>query len=1132
MDPGGAAMPGIQVTLTGEDNGFVRTVTTTSEGFFAFPDLTAATFTLSIEASGFKTYRQTSIAIDAGESRSVGQIRLELGHVSEEVTVTAEPAAVNLVTGEHSGTLTGEQLDEIALRGRDIFDAVSLMPGVVDTTDGREAPSPNSPANIFILGGRNDQKNVTIDGMSILDTGSNAAVSAMPSMDSVAEMKVMMSAYSAENGRNPASISIITRGGGNQFHGQASFYFRNEALNANNYFSNEAGEPRQEYRYNIASYSIGGPVILPKYHPSRKRLFFFFSQEFQNQVVAYPVEEVTVPTALERQGDFSQSYNNKGNKVNVQDPQNGKKAFPGNVIPASRLNQVGQNILNIFPLPNFVDPNIATRYNWNYYSAESAPYNRRTETARVDWSPRDNWQIYFSGSNNADSHDLPYKGGTPSWPAGSLNFPLVTMGDWHPGRVFTLHSANSLSATLFNEAAVAVSGNTIDVKVLDPQAVDRTKLGIDIPMRNPSLNPMNLIPTMSFSGIANFANPSLYDGLPYYNQNTLWSFIDNVSKVRGTHSFKMGIYFERTQKIQSANSAIHGALSFNTNANNPLNANNAYANALLGNYLSYSEATAWPRGDYLFTNTEWYFQDDWKVRPNLTLNYGVRFYHDPAQYDARGQGASFSPTAWDPAQAPALIAPAVVNGANVGIDPLTGATYSTGLIGDFVPGVGNFANGELLAGKNGVPFSIYKVGPLAVAPRLGFAWDPFGTGNTSIRGGGGIYYDRIEGNPTMNLITNPPLAYEPAQMYGTFADIAASAGTGYLSPSAVTSLASPPHQQQIYNYNLEIDRRFGTNLVSVGYTGSLGRHLLWTRNINPVPLGAAFVGLNPQNRNPQTPKTALPDNFMRPYSAYGNINLLEFANNSNYNALMLAFQHRMSHGLNFSASYTYSKALDFADAYGNAVDPFLSPHMRDYGPAAFNRPNVFTCNFYYNLPKPGKLTGIRPLGWVADNWALSGVVRTMTGAPYNPTYILSTAVNQPSGSNSDKAVLEVVNPTAPPAQRFGPPPEPTAAGSPPANAAWTIDSNEPQLGNLGPNVLIGPGTNNWDLSLYRNIQFTERVRGMLRFESYNTFNHTQFSSLNTQALFDTAGQQIQTAFLLPDAARPPRRVQLALRLIF
>ena len=661
--------------------------------------------------------------------------------------------------------------------------------------------------------------------------------------------------------------------------------------------------------------------------------------------------------------------------------------------------------------------------------------------------------------------------------------------------------------------------------------MNRTALGINIPQRNPSLNPLNLIPNMTFSGIQNYANPSMYDGVPYYNDNTLYTFIDNVSKIHGTHTFKMGIYYEHTVKLMNANAAIHGTLSFNTDANNPLNSNNAYANALLGFYDSYAEATAWPLEHYLFTNTEWYFQDDWKAKSYLTLNYGVRFSHDPPTYETGNQMASFSPAAWNPATAPVMIRPAVVNGQNVGIDPLSGTTYNNGLVGDFVPGVGNLSDGELFAGKNGTPSTIYKVAPIAVAPRLGFAWDPFHDGKTSVRGGGGIYFDRTQGNPSYNLGANPPITSSPSQYFGTFADIAASASTGYLSPSAtVYSQASTPHQQQVYNYNLEIDRRFGSNILSVGYTGSLARHLLWERNINPVPLGAQFLNLNPQNKNPQS-ASALPTNFLRPYPAYGNLFMYEFANNSNYNGLLVSFQHRMSHGLNVAGSYTFSKTLDFADAYSSAVDPFVSPHSHDYGPAAFNRAQVFTSNFYYSLPKPGKAFGIRPLGWVTDNWELSGVVRMLTGAPLTPGYSTVIGITTPTGSASETARMEVVNPNAPLAQRFGPPPEPAGQASL-ANAPWSVASTAPQLGNLGKNTITGPGTNDWDLSVYRRFRFTERLTGQFRVETYNTFNHAQFNGVNSTAQFNTLGQQANAAFLLPNSARPPRRVQLAFRLIF
>jgi len=1138
-DSAGAVVPNAKVTLTGQENGFVRTVTTNHDGFFSYPDLTPATFTIAIEAPGFKVYRETGILINADEQRLLGQIKLQVGEVSQSVTVTADAVTVNSANGERAGTLSGEQLDQIALRGRDVFDAISLMPGVIDTSDGRDSPSPTSIGNIYILGGRNDSKNMTIDGVTNLDTGSNTTVHSMPSMDSIAEVKVLMSAYSAENGRNPSSINVITKGGGTRLHGQVAYYFRNDDLNANNFFSNEAGHPRQEYRYNIASYNIGGPVVLPKIYRGRRNLFFYFNQEYQFQIVSYAVNEKTVPTALERTGDFSKSYYSTGLIFPVNDPLNGKKQFPNNVIPASRISPIGQAILNMFPLPNFVDPTLANRYQWNYYVAASEPYNRRTETARLDYAPRTNWQVYLSLSNNADHQNVPYTGGSAGWVAGNANIVLSPITYTQPGRLATLHSTNTISPTLFNETSVAVSQNTLNYAPEFPNLVSRAALGIDIPARNPALNSLNLIPQMSFSSIQNYANPSLASTNPYFNQNTIWSGVDNISKIVGNHVFKAGIYFEHTKKVQSAGVANQGVLSFNQDTNNPNDANNAYANALLGNYDSYSEPLAEPTSHYFFTNTEWFLQDDWKVKSNLSISWGVRFYHDPPQYDAKEIISSFSPQAWNAATAPVLIRPGVVNG-NVGIDPTTGTVYGIGYVGDFVPNVGNTADGMLIGGKNGTPGGFFTNAPIAVGPRLSFAWDPFKDGKTAVRAGGGIFYDRIEGNPIMNLSANPPAVYSPTTYYGTLSSIAASAASSYLAPSGtVYSISSAPHQQQVYNFNVSIDRQIGSNVFSVGYTGSLGRHLLDQRNINAVPPGADLLNLNPQNKNPQN-TSALSTNFLRPYSAYGDIDLREFAANSNYHALLLQFQHRLSHGINLGANYTFSKALDVSDSYSSAVDPFLPARSRNYGPAGFNKTQVFTGTFYYLLPKPGKITGFRPLGWVADNWEFSGVTRMMTGTPITPGISYISSPTQPTGTPSDSARLEVTNPNIPLwncqtptyACRFGPPPEP-AGQSVSTTGPWQSASTAPEFGNLGQNTMTGPGTNNWDMSLYRVIPFREgRARTMLRLETYNTFNHTQFSAINSTAQFNTLGQQVNAAFLLPTTARPARYVQVAIRVTF
>jgi hypothetical protein len=1144
QDAAGAVVPNAKVTLIGEANGFVRTVNTTNEGFFSFPDITPSTFTLSVEAKGFKTYRQTGIQLTASDQKSLGQIKLDVGQLTESVTVAAEAVSVDLVSGERAGTMTGQQLDEIALRGRDVFDAVSLMAGVVDTSDGRDSPGPTSIANIYIMGGRGDQKNMTIDGVTNLDTGSNGSVHSMPSMDSIAEMKVMLAAYSAENGRNPFAISVITRGGGRQFHGSGGYYFRNEDLNANDYFANAAAKPRAVYRYNIFNYTFGGPVIIPKHPSVRNRLFFFWSQEWQRQIANYGVKTVTVPTALERAGDFSQSYTGTHSLIQVRDPLNSKTPFPGNVIPVNRLNPIGQKILALFPLNNFVDhsQNDVNLYNWNYYANSSQPYPRRTETIRADWSPRDNWQMYVSLSNNADKQEVPYAAGNAGWVAGSLNFPLVPIDYKQPGRLATFHSTNTIQAGTFNEASAAFSQNKLYYTPLDPTVIDRTATGITLPQRNPSLNPLNLIPNMTFSGnVPNPANPSLSTGTPYFNENNIISFFDNVSRVHGRHSYKLGVYYEHTQKIQSANAATFGAVSFNTDSNNPYDSNHPFANALLGLYDSYQEATGRPQGNWKYINLEWFIQDSWHVTPTLTIDYGVRFHHDPTQFDARKQLSSFVPSAYNPANAGVLLRPVRVNGVNYAQNPATGELLSTGLVGLFAPGVGNINDGMKVGGIDGFPNGLFTVAPVAPAPRFGISWDPFGKGRTVIRGGGGVYFDRIQGNPVMGELQQPAY-YQPTQYYGSFADITAAASSGLISPGSVNSLASVGHQQQVYTFNVEIQHQINRSEVfRIGYSGSLGRHQLWSRNINAIPLGATFLSIHPENQNPQN-TSALPNNFLKPYQGYGNINMYEFAANSNYHSLQVTFTHRMGHGFNLSANYTFSKALDTADSYSSAVDPFLDPRSRNYGPAGFDRQHVFSSNFFWNMPKPGRAMGIRPLGWVTDGWQLSGVVRMTTGGPVTPGYSLVNGLASPTGSPDDGARPQVINPDAPlgptitngvvtaTTTRYGPPPEPSAAQV--TTVPWAIQSNQPQMGNLGKNTFYGPGVNNWDLSLYRTIRFSERVTSQLRLETYNTFNHTQWSSFNTSLQFNSAGTMVNSAFDTPSASRPPRRVQIALRLNF
>jgi Carboxypeptidase regulatory-like domain/TonB-dependent Receptor Plug Domain len=1106
QDASGAPFSDLEVRLTSSDNGFLRKTRTNQAGSFSFPDLSGGTYSIDIATQGFKHYSQSGIGIEAGEQRMLGPIQLALGEVTETVSVTSDSSHVKLNSSERSVAFDQQQLSELTLRGEDLMDAVSLLPGVTDTSSGRETSSSKSMNDIFILGGRSNQKNMTVDGVTNLDTGSNRSVQTMPSLGTVAEVQVLSANYAAEYGRNSGGgISIITRGGGRQLHGLAAWSHRNEEFNANEFFNNANGQPRAPYRYNVFDFTLGGPIYIPgRFNQDRSKLFFFVSEEYQGQLVNYGQRKVTVPTGLERQGDFSQTFDVNGKLFPVLDPLNARKAFPGNKIPSSRFDSSGSSLLNLFPLPNFVDPNKANRYEWNYISNATGPEPRRMDMARIDYARSSAIQFYGRYSRYADTQQSPYGSGA--------NFPLTTAVLNQPGWTGTFHVATTFTPTMFGEFIFGVSQRKLENSLQDPNKVSRATTGVDIAEWKPGASLADPLPMFSFGGVAYPANPSISYTLPRYISNTIFNLAENVTKVSGTHTVKFGVSFERSRIDRSADVPVRGLISFDQDGNNPNDANYPFATALLGNYDYYQEASSRPQGQYRFTNLEWYVQDNWRVRRNLTLDFGLRLYHDPAQYDARGQLNSFIPGFYNLATAPVLLTPGLdKSGKRAAINPVTGASYPVGLIGTFAPGVGNPIDGMVRGGTNGTPGSLYSVPPLSLGPRTGFAWDPFGNGRTAVRGGVGVFYDRIAGQPTIDTFKNPPNVYLPESFYGTLAGLAAAAGSGVLAPSSVVTLYGAAKMPITFNYSLGVQRQIGhTMMVDVAYVGSESRHLLWQRNINPVPAGADHVNEFPQFRDPTIKSIALPPNFMRPYLGYGDIFAYEFGSSSNYNSLQASLNRRFSRGLRAGFSYTFSKVLGTADQDTARVSPFFAPRSRNYGPLSYDRAHVVAVSYTYTLPKPGQVLHWRPAGVVTDNWEISGITRMSSGGPFTPGFT-TTDGQDITGTPSEYPRLMVANPKADAVNRFGRPP---------------LDS----FGNVGVGSLRLPGFDNWDMALYRRISLTERIAAQLRFETYNTFNHTQFSSLSTVATFNPAGKQIDPLFLTPTAARSSRKIQMAIRL--
>jgi len=625
-DASGAAVPGVTVKLINEQTGAARNATVDAEGYFVFGDVLPGRYTLEIQASGFKNHRQAGIEVSAGDTRALGEITLELGAVTEVVTVEDTVAPVQLASGEKSSLITAEELENTALRGRDFLDMLRLLPGVVDESEGREVPGPDGIRGLFINGARENQKNMTVDGVTNMDTGSNNTTHTAPTIDMIREVKVLTSNYQAEFGRAVGgTIIVITKGGGKEYRGSVGWFFRNEALNANDYFNNRNGLPRPPYRFNIASWSLGGPVW-PR-NRRQARLFFFANQEFTRQVVYYAARTVRVPNLLEREGDFTETYDVNNRRITVYDPLTGQP-FPGNLIPKDRHHPVGRALLNMFPKPNFVDPEPSRVNQWNYISQISGPYPRRSDTIRIDWNPVSRWQTYFRYTQNADEQHPAYG----VWINGSVNYDLTPLTFKQPGRGFTANFSRTIGATWMNETLLGYSMNRLTSRPDRPEKISRKALGLNLPQWHPEFNPGGYIPNITaFGNVPNAVNPSLHNALPYRNVNHIFSIVDNLSKIHGRHYLRGGVYIERTRKDQRQGTPVRGSISFADDANNPLRTRYGFASALLGIMTSYQEATNLPYGLYRFTNFEWYVQDNWKVTRRLVIDAGIRFYRNLPQ---------------------------------------------------------------------------------------------------------------------------------------------------------------------------------------------------------------------------------------------------------------------------------------------------------------------------------------------------------------------------------------------------------------------------------------------------------------------------------------------------------------------
>jgi hypothetical protein len=1115
QDPTDKLVGGAEVALISGATGQRRKAKTNSAGEFLFPDVLPGSFDLRVEKTGFKAFEQKGIALSSGEHLVLNPITLQLGEINETVVVEGVSAVVDTESSDRSGLVDSRQILELSLKGRDYVGTLKLLPGILDTASAtREAPGNRAIIGVFINGNRQGTLNLNLDGISTLTLGGGTGPFLEASVDAVAEVKVLETNYQAEYGRSVGgTINTVTKSGSRNFHGGAYYYFRNEDLNANDFFANQQGLPRARYRYNYPGHFVGGPVVIPRtaFNRTRDRLFFFWSEEFLVRTVPSAVSYQTFPTALERQGDFSRSVDQNGQLIPVRNPLT-NAPFPGNVVPPGSIDPKGQALLTLFPPPNAV--NAAHSYNSAFQVPIQMP--RTDQILRIDWNVSGKTRFYARGIKDTQGTkgDFGFVLASPAWPQLPVDYEIPCQGI-----VGTLIS--TFSPSRVNELTFGVNRGVQTEGPLSQAGLARnlrSNLGAGIPQFYPVSNPYGLVPNATFAGIPNAPQLFIDPRFPYFGRNNVWEYMDNYSLISGAHNLKFGIFFEHSAVNEANGAPFNGVFAFDRDVNNPLDTGYAFANALTGSVDSYTEASGHPPGHVRDFRVEWYAQDTWRATRRLTIEAGLRLYWFKPGYNAGTPVAIFNPGAYNRAQQPPLIQPYLdpATGVREGRDPVTGQVFPAVKIGSFSTAAGT-PNQGMTVFNGGA--ALMKSPPIQAAPRVGFALDAFGNGKTAIRSGFGIYYDRFPDDQIAQLAASPPLVNTPTANYTTISNLLSSPLS--LSPNTVWGLDGNWKPLAVYNWSFGVQQNAGLGVVlDVAYVGNVERHGMQVRDLNATPYGTNFLPSSTAGG------LLLPPVFLRPYTGFGGIQYMEFASNSNYNALQTQVRRRFSSRLTFSLAYTWSKVLDVADTWTSPVNPVLDVHARDYGPAGFDRRHNMSVSFVYTLPSPAKQAFS---GRFLHGWEVSGIASFISGAPtpINYTFVTATDVTGATGIGIDSRVDLSCDPNLSHGDK-------TFYRAFDTSCLHAPTRVELGIGNASKYPFTGPGVENFDISLFRNFRLggDETRRMQFRFETYNTLNHAQFTAVDNNARFDSAGNQVSKSLGQYTAAAPARRLVLGLKFYF
>src|SRR5580700_5459483 len=1129
-DPSGAAVPNVKVSATSIETGLVSTAVTADSGTYVIPELRIGHYDIKAEASGFKIAEQKGLQLQVGDRARI-DFQMQLGGAQETVTVEANEVRVQADSGEQSNVITGQQISQIAVAGRSMYQLAALTPGASSSigAGGMSSGVVNTPVggdnNVEFNGLRQNHNIYLLDGGEDDDRGGAGGMSIAPSTDAIAEFRHLTSNYSADYGLSSAgTMTMVLKSGSSTLHASAWEFNRNDAFDARNPFT-PATQPAAELRLNVFGFNVGGPVTLGKfYNRDRKKTFFFYNMEWRRLIQGSVTNSQTVPDPATYGGNFS------GDTTAIKVPTAAQVAptvlfancpggvapagvvqggnFPGNVIPTCMISPNATALLTagIFPAP--------TGANDQFTGAATAPTNLKEEIVRIDH----NFSSKFSVFGHFIAEQVSQGFAISQW--SGANVPTVGDTFGNPSYSGVVHTTYTINPNLLNEVAFNYNGNRINIIPFAGAGLASLSLPAGYDGTNSRLftgpNNDNRIPNIDLNGST--GTHFEISSWPWRNKADDYQIRDDVSWTHGAHQFKFGGSWALYKKTQDLFGQTEGGFGFDGTFTG-----NDFADFLLGDAKSYQELAVQDAGQW--NNVSWalYAQDNWRVNRKLTLNLGLRWDGVPHTYDANNATGNFYPNLYNPANA------AVLN-PNGTINPLSpGLGTSPNPI---LAGVPLYLNGIGIPGQNGVPKGLVDNHWASFGPRLGFAYDLTGSGKTVVRGGFGIMYERIQGNDMYNAGPNIPFSLQvqtPAAVEFDNPRLTLATGTAAalpINPASITGLASNEYKQPAsYQFSLGVQHSLGARTVaSIAYVGNTSRYQNDYREVN-LPTQSALIPLieNMKGVNYNTLAGL-------PYPGFHSIRLSTNEANSHYNGLQLDLNSQIGKDLFLRAFYTYSKTMDpvngsTAGTTGgtggadlqNVSNPYLGWRY-DEGPSGFDRTHNASVNFIYDIPV-FRHSEHRMLRTAVGGWELSGIVIFESGLPINIGLTGAQGTNSvPNATNRPDLVGKVsypqtVNPTKQQVIQYL---DPSAFANPAIGA----------FGNLGHNATRGPGRDNWNLSLFKSFVLSEARGSRLefRFETFNTWNHTQFDTVSNNFGASDFGQ-FKTAF-------DPRVLQLGAKIYF